>query len=106
MSSPISFPCVRIASVSSYLLDLRVEGIKIQPDIYAGGSEGLHAAVVVGGGIDVVNAYRIGANRLHELRVELALRVVNERVVGDELVCDSYRGQWPAGEQRSIWSYP
>jgi hypothetical protein len=55
------------AGVWTYLLDLRVEGVEIQPDVYACVREGLHAIIVVGRGVDVVHAYGIGANRLHEL---------------------------------------
>jgi hypothetical protein len=35
----------------------------------------------------MVDADRVGANRLHEGRVGRALRRRHERVIGDELVC-------------------
>lgn len=73
------------------LLNLSVEGVQIQPDVDTGIGEGLHAVIVVGRGINVVDANGVGANRLHEVRVELALLVVNERVVGNELVSDAFR---------------
>lgn len=44
---------------------------------------------MVAGGVDVVDTDGVGANVLHKTGVELALGVVDERVVGDELVGDS-----------------
>ena len=37
----------------------------------------------------MVHTYRVDTERLHERGIELALRVVDKRVIGDELVGDS-----------------
>lgn len=76
----------------SYLLDLRIERVQVQPNVDASIGKCLHAIVVVGIRVDVVDAYRVGANLLHQRRVELALVIVDERVVGDQLVGDSCMG--------------
>ena len=40
--------------------------------------------------INMIHANRIGADSLHERSVETALRSVDQWVVGDELVRDTY----------------
>lgn len=42
-------------------------------------------------GVDVVDADRVCAQLLHESSVAFALGGVNERVIGNKLVCDSCR---------------
>lgn len=42
-------------------LNVRIEGVQVEPDVDAGVGEGLHAAIVVGAGIDVVDADGVGA---------------------------------------------
>jgi hypothetical protein len=85
--------CKRIAlrriPLRSALVDLRIEGIQIQPDVDSGIRKRLHARIVVGLGVDMVHADRVGANRLHERGVGRTLRRCHERVIGDELVCDA-----------------
>jgi hypothetical protein len=73
------------------LVDLRIKGIEIQPDINARVGKRLHTRIVIALGIDVVDANRVGANRLHELGVEGALRRSDERVIGDKLIRDAYQ---------------
>ena len=72
------------------LLNLRVEGVQIQPDVDARVGEGAHALGVVLLGINVVDADRVGANGLHESGVEAALCGIDERVIGDELVGNAW----------------
>lgn len=47
---------------------------------------------MVGSGIYVINPDGVGAESLHERSVKLALHVVHQRVVLDELVCDAWSG--------------
>jgi hypothetical protein len=78
----------------STLVDLRVERIKVQPDIDTSIRKCLHAVVVLALGIDMVHADRVHANRLHEGSIGGALRCGDERVIGNELVrhtCHSYQ---------------
>lgn len=44
-------------------------------------------------GVNVIDANRVCANRLHERGVEATLRCIDERVIWDKLVGDSYDGQ-------------
>jgi hypothetical protein len=83
--------CIALATIPLRrgFVDLSGERIKVQPDINARVGECLHARVVVALGIDVVDANRVCANRLHEVGVEGALRGRDERVFGDELVRDT-----------------
>lgn len=69
--------------------DVGVESIKVEPDVDAGVLESLHALVMFGRGIDVVDTDRIGSEGLHEVGIKLALVVVNERVFWEKLVGDS-----------------
>jgi hypothetical protein len=82
--------CIRIALLCRPLWrrlgDLRVECVQVNPRVYARVGEGLHAAVVVAGGVDMVDADAVCADSLHKRCVEGALLRRDERVVGNELV--------------------
>lgn len=80
---------LRLVPLRVILLDLRVERVQVQPDIDAGILKRLHAIIVVRGRVNVIDAYRIGAESLHELGVARTLLVVDKRVIGHELVGDS-----------------
>jgi len=71
------------------LLDLCVEGIKVKPDVDTSVRKGLHAGSVVGIGVHMVDADRVGTDGFHERGVEAALGCIDEGVVGDELVGDA-----------------
>jgi hypothetical protein len=71
-------------------LDVRIESVQIEPNVDAGVGEGLHAAVVVSAGIDVVDADGVGSEGLHQVGIAGALVVVDERVVRQELVGDAF----------------
>lgn len=70
-------------------LDVRVESVKVEPDVDSGVSERVHAVVMLSFGVDVVYADRIGTEGLHEVGIALALVAVDERVVWEELVGDA-----------------
>ena len=67
-------------------LDVRVEGVQVKPDVDAGVGECLHAVVMFGLRINVVNADGVGTKSLHQICVECALGVVDKWVLGQELV--------------------
>ena len=69
--------------------DVGGEGVEVDPGVDAGVGEGGHAAVVVGAGVDVVDADGVGAQGLHEAGVELALLRLRQRVIVGELVRDA-----------------
>lgn len=61
--------------------NLGIERIQINQRVDAGVVKGRHAAVVVGVRVDVVDAYHVRAQLLHERRVALALLRILERVI-------------------------
>lgn len=73
-------------------LNVRIEGVQVEPDVDAGVGEGLHAAIVIGVGIDVVDADGVGAEGLHQIGIAGALVVVDERVIREKLVGDTLWG--------------
>ena len=88
--------------------DIAAKRIEVEPDVDARVVEGLHALVVVGGRVDVVDADAVGAEGFHEGGVELALGG-GERVVVGELVGDACEALGkPGRSHRSgwLWSYP
>lgn len=84
---------LRLVPLGRILLDLRVERVQVQPDVDARVGKGAHALGVVLGRVDVVDADRVGADRLHQSSVEAALCCVDERVVGDQLVRNAWNRQ-------------
>jgi hypothetical protein len=72
-------------------LDVRVEGVQVEPDVDAGVGESLHAAIVVSARIDVVNTDGVGSEGLHQDGIAGALVIVDERVVRQQLVGDALR---------------
>jgi hypothetical protein len=83
--------CIALRRVPLWrrLVDLRIKRIKIHPGIDTGISKRLHAGIVVGGGVNMVDADRVHANGLHERSVEGALRCGHERISRDKLVGDA-----------------
>jgi hypothetical protein len=81
---------LRNIPLRTFLVDLRIERVEIQPQVDASVGERLHAVFVIGGWINVVNTDAVCANGLHESSVGGALVIVNEGVVWDELVGDSW----------------
>jgi hypothetical protein len=76
-------------SSRTYLFDLGIEGIQVDPEIDPSIFKGRHAGLVVAIGVDVVDAYGVGSDLLHEGSIELALGVVDQRVIGGELVSNA-----------------
>ena len=72
-----------------FRVQVGVEGVEVDPSVDAGVSEGGHAAVVVGGRVDVVDANGVGTEGLHQVGIEAALLGVDEGVIFGELVCDA-----------------
>jgi hypothetical protein len=81
---------LRNIPLRAFLVDLRIERVEIQPQVDTGVGERLHAVCVIGGWVNVVDADAVCANGLHQSSVGRALVVVDEGVVGDELVGDSW----------------
>ena len=77
---------LRLVPVQIGHLDLGIESVQVDQGVDAGVLECAHAAVVVAGGLDVVDADRVGAEVGHQLGVAAALLRVDERVVLVELV--------------------
>jgi hypothetical protein len=73
-------------------LDVRVESVQIKPDVDTGVGKSLHAVVVLGLRINMVNADGVGTESLHQVRVEGALGVVDKWVLWQELVGHACRG--------------
>lgn len=69
--------------------DICVESVEVQEYVDAGILKCLHAAVVVGRGVNVVDTNGISAQRFHECGIELTLVGVHERVVRQKLVGDT-----------------
>jgi hypothetical protein len=67
-------------------LDIRVESVQVKPDVDTGIGKSLHAVVVLGLRINMVNADGIGAESFHQVRVERALGIVDKWVLGQKLV--------------------
>jgi hypothetical protein len=68
-----------------------VESVQVEPDVDTSVGEGLHAGVVVGFWVNVVNADGVGAQGLHQVGIEGALGVVDERIIWQELVGNTLR---------------
>ena len=49
----------------AYLVYLGIERVKVYEEVDTGFVKCVHAATVVSGGVDVVNAYSIGSELLH-----------------------------------------
>lgn len=73
----------------SVLLDLGIERVEVDPDVDSSVSECLHAIGVIRIRIHMVNTDRVGADGLHEGRVETTLCRVDEGIVGYQLVGDT-----------------
>lgn len=74
---------------TAYLLDLSVKGVEIDKQVNARIRKRIHAASVVGSGIDMVDSDAVDAQLGHASDVAFALIRVNERVIGDELIGDA-----------------
>ena len=79
-----------LVPVGVVLVELGVEGVEVEEEVDLGLEEGLHAAVMVGGGVDVVDPDGIGAEGGHEAGVAVALFGVYKGVVWRELVSDAW----------------
>ena len=75
--------------VYTYGVDLGGESVEIDEEIYSSVGKCAHASLVVTVGVHVVDADRIGSQSLHEFRIVAALVVVDQRVIGSELVGDT-----------------
>lgn len=64
----------------TYLIDLRIEGIKIHEQVDASLCKSTHASTMVTGGIDMIYADGIGPQLLHRGCITGALVLIQERV--------------------------
>lgn len=71
------------------LLDLCVKSVEINEQVDAGICQNFHAAVVIGMGINMVDADGVGPQFGHELNVASALFRVDEWIIGNELIRDA-----------------
>lgn len=72
-----------------YRLYLCREVVQVNEKIDASLGESVHAALVIGCRVDMVDTDGIGAQVFHLLRITLALVCVNEGIGGKELVGDA-----------------
>lgn len=80
----------RLGVRGTHLLDLGLEGIEVDKEINSSLCESFHAAFVVGAGVNMVYADAIHAQFGHAGDVALTLLGVDQRVMGHELVGDSW----------------
>lgn len=66
---------------ATYGQDVGVEAIHVDHGVDAGISESSHTTLVISFGIYVVNPNRVGAERLHQGSILLALRRIGQWVV-------------------------
>jgi len=85
-----SWLCVFCDDNVSHLVELRIEGIKIEKKVDSGIRKCSHASIMISHRIDVINPYGIGSQIRHQLRVEAALGAVRERVQVRELVGNAW----------------
>ena len=100
LSRPIVSVCPYRLTLSldrPYLLNLCSEGVQIHKQEYSSISKCRHAVRVVLGAVDMVNAYRVGTELLHQGSIELTLGVVDKRVIWEELIGNSCRPTVLAG---------
>lgn len=71
------------------LLDLCVKSVEIDEQVDACICQNFHAAVMIGMGIDMVDANGIGPQLGHELNVAIALFRVDEWIIRNELIRDT-----------------
>lgn len=71
------------------LIELRVEGVQVQKQIYSVGSKGTHACVVIESRVYMIDTDGVGPQVCHRGSIERALSCVGERVEGGKLVRDA-----------------
>ena len=71
---------------SSYVADVGLEAVQIDEAIDPFSCECIHAPLVVGGFVDVVDSDCIRSELLHKVCITLALFGIDKRIVFDELV--------------------
>jgi hypothetical protein len=69
--------------------DVGIKSVQVDEEVDASISECLHAAIMVGIGIDMIHAQGVGAELLHQLDISLALLRVDERILWAELIRDT-----------------
>lgn len=74
------------------LLDLSVKSVEINKQVDASICQSFHAAVMIGLGIDMVDANGVGSQLRHEFNVASALLRVDERIIRNELIRDTCKG--------------
>jgi hypothetical protein len=74
---------------TSYLLDLGGESVEIDEHVDPGICQSRHTTIVVSTGIHVVHTDGVRAQLGHANDVALALRGVDQRVIGSQLVGDT-----------------
>ena len=100
LSTSIALVCLYRLALSldrPYLLNLSSEGIQIHKQVYPSISKCRHAVCVVLSAVDMVDAYCVGTELLHQGSIELTLAVVDKRVIWEELIGNSCRPTVLAG---------
>ena len=85
----------------TYWVDVRWEVVKINKQVNAVVSKRLHATIVVGSWVDVVNTDGVGTELLHKSGIELALLGVHQWIIRDELVSNAYETRLAAAQLRN-----
>lgn len=77
--------------VEAYLADRTVERVQVEEEVDAVVRKDFHTAIVICLWVDMVDTNCIGAQCLHECSVKRALLCVDERIIGNKLICHPYR---------------
>ena len=74
----------------SYVSDVGLEAVQIDKYMDPIGCEGIHTPRVLGRLVDMVDSDGICTELVHQSRITLALFGVDERIIFDELVRDTF----------------
>lgn len=82
----------------TYWVDVRWKVVKINKQVNAVVSKCLHATIVVGSWVDMVNTDGVGTELLHKSGIELALLSVHQWIIRDKLVSNAYETRLVAAQ--------
>jgi len=80
---------LRLVPLRRSLLNLSSESVEVDEKVNSSVGESLHTVLVIGSGVHVVNTDSVSTQSLHQRCIQLALVVVDERILGNKLVSDT-----------------
>ncbi len=86
VSTPIEDDQSLSLSIRAYGENESVKGVEVYGDVDSRLVKGVHTAIVVGLGINMIDADAVDAELLHELDVSGALVRVDEGILGSQLI--------------------